>query len=104
MWMRRLIAPLLLAAPAAVFGQGSTADQLRRAVDMYNNFNIEGARPILQQIISPSNVMRVEPEERVTAYKYLGASFAVLDKPDSAAIFFTAALDFDPFTDLDPRE
>jgi hypothetical protein len=103
--MRRLCAAaLVLATPSIAFAQGTTADQIRRAVDMYNNFNIEGARPILQQIISPSYLQRVEPEERVTAYKYLGASFAVLDKADSAAIFFTAALDFDPFTDLDPRE
>ncbi len=82
----------------------STHDQLQRAVVMYNAFNIEGARPILLNIISPSYLLQVKPEERVTALKYLGASYAILDKPDSAVTFFAAALDFDPFTDLDPRE
>lgn len=93
---------LLLPAPAAA--QQSTADQLRRAVEMYNAFNIEGARPILLNIISPNYLLSVTPAQKVQAYKYLGASYAVLDKPDSAITFFIAALDFDPFTSLDPRE
>ena len=102
--IRRLVTILLLAAPAAAGAQQSTGDQLKRAIEMYNGFNIEGARPILLNIISPNYLLSVTPAQKVTAYKYLGASYAVLDKPDSAITFFTAALDFDPFTSLDPRE
>jgi hypothetical protein len=102
--IRRFVTVMLLAAPAAAGAQQSTADQLQRAIDMYNGFNIEGARPILLNIISPNYLLSVTPAQKVTAYKYLGASYAVLDKPDSAITFFTAALDFDPFTSLDPRE
>lgn len=109
MMVRRLgLAVLLVAAASVGSGQqaatGSTAAEIKKAIDLYNNFNIEGARPILQNIISPSYLLKVEPEERVTALKYLGASYAVLDKPDSAVTFFMAALDFDPFTDLNPTE
>lgn len=106
--MRRLtlaaVATLLAVPASRVAAQQSTHDQITRAIAMYNAFNIEGARPILLNIISPSYLLQVKPEERVTALKYLGASYAILDKPDSAITFFAAALDFDPFTDLDPRE
>lgn len=100
----RRLAALLLCTPSLALAQQSTADQLRRAVDMYNSFNIEGARPILANILSPNYLLSVTPAQRVMALKYLGASYAVLDKADSAVVFFTAALDFDPFTALDPRE
>ena len=97
-----LLALLLLVLPVAVRAQ--TEENLRRAIDMYTAFNIEGARPILLSIISPSYLLSVSTEQKVRAFKYLGASYAVLDKPDSAITFFMAALDHDPFTDLDPRE
>ncbi len=103
--MRRLVlvaAVLLAALPRG--SRAQTEENLRRAIDMYNAFNIEGARPILLSIISPSYLLSVTTEQKVRAFKYLGASYAVLDKPDSAVAFFTAALDHDPFTDLDPRE
>src|SRR6185295_13872764 len=93
---------LLLALPTVARAQ--TEENLRKAIEMYNSFNIEGARPILLNIISPSYLLSVSTEQKVRAFKYLGASYAVLDKPDSAVAFFTAALDHDPFTDLDPRE
>ena len=95
---------LCLLLPTLAVAQASTEEQLKRAVDMYNGFNIEGARPILLNIISPNNLLSVSPEQKVKALKYLGASYAVLDRPDSAVYFFTAALDYDPFTDLDPQE
>jgi hypothetical protein len=101
---RRVAAVSLVLLPALAGAQQSTEDQLRRAIDMYNGFNIEGARPILLNIISPNYLLSVTPAQKVSAYKYLGASYAVLDKPDSAITFFIAALDFDPFTSLDPRE
>lgn len=99
---RLVLTALLLGVP--VVGRAQTEENLRRAIDMYAQFNIEGARPILLNIISPSYLLSVSTEQKVRAFKYLGASYAVLDKPDSAVSFFMAALDHDPFTDLDPRE
>src|SRR5205807_3484779 len=60
--------------------------------------------PILLNIVSPNYLLSVSTEQKVRAYKYLGASYAVLDRRDSAVTFFSAAIDFDPFADLDPRE
>ena len=108
--MRRMSSITRLACAAALLvgwpavGRAQTEENLRKAIEMYNSFNIEGARPILLNIISPSYLLSVSTEQKVRAFKYLGASYAVLDKPDSAVAFFTAALDHDPFTDLDPRE
>ena len=99
--MRRLYLLTLLAIPAALSGQGTTREQIDRAIAMYNNFQVEQARPILLNIISPSYLQPVLPAERVDVYKYLGASYALLSHPDTARTYFTAALDFDPFTDLD---
>ena len=103
---RSLLLAALLAAPGIAAAQQSTADQLARAKGMYAVFNIEGARPILLNIISPNYLLSVTTAQKVEALKYLGASYAILgsEKADSAVTFFTAALDFDPFTSLDPRE
>lgn len=92
------------AAPPRAARAQTTEDNLKRAIDMYTAFNIEGARPILLNIISPNYLLSVTTEQKVKAFKYLGASYAVLDRRDSAVTFFSAAIDFDPFTDLDPRE
>ena len=107
--MRRLLpvlAVLLAAAALPRFApaQGTTKDNIDRAIAMYKAFNVEGARPLLQAIVSPAYLQPVTPAERVAAYKYLGASYALLDKQDTAITFFVAALDFDPFTDLDLEE
>jgi len=98
-----LLAALLLGGTAVARAQ-TTEDNLKRAIDMYTAFNIEGARPILLNIISPNYLLSVTNEQKVKAFKYLGASYAVLDRRDSAVTFFSAAIDRDPFTDLDPRE
>jgi hypothetical protein len=92
---------VLAALPAPASAQGTTREQIDRAIAMYNNFQVEAARPILLNIISPNYLQQVLPAERVDAYKYLGASYALLGHADTAATFFRAALDFDPFTDLD---
>lgn len=103
--MRALgLAALLLAAPAASRAQASTQDQINQAVALYEQFNVEAARPILLKIISPGYLQQVSSEQKAAAFKYLGASYAVLASPDSARSFFIAALDFDPFTDLDPTK
>ena len=104
--MKRLtLAALLLAAPAVASAQdASTESRLANAIARYEAFDVEGARPILLQIISPNYLQQVTPEQRATAYKYLGASYAVLASPDTATTYFVGALDFDPFTDLDPSK
>lgn len=94
---------LLLSGAAAAHAQGTTRDQIERAKALYQAFNVEQARPLLLSIVSSGYLQPVSPAERVEAYKYLGASYALLDNRDSAATFFVAALDFDPFTDLDPQ-
>lgn len=103
--MKRLaLAALLVATPALARAQQDTESRLANAIARYEAFDVEGARPILLQIISPGYLQQVTPEQRATAYKYLGASYAVLASPDTATTYFVAALDFDPFTDLDPSK
>jgi hypothetical protein len=64
---------------------------------------VERAVSMLRQVISPSSPYEVSREQRVQAYKYLGASLAVLGMRDSAVVYLRAALERDPFTDLDAR-
>src|ERR1044071_9331299 len=97
------VAALLMAAPQPVRAQ-STQQLIDSATKLYEGFNVEAARPILLRIISPGYLQQVTSEQKATAFKYLGASYAVLASPDSAKQFFVAALDFDPFTDLDPTK
>lgn len=100
-----VIAFLAIAAPGAEAQVGGTTkEQIDRAKAFYEQFNVEAARPILLNIISPNYLQQISPAERVEVYKYLGASYALQDKLDSAVTFFIAALDFDPFTDLDPSK
>ncbi len=101
---RFALVALLSAAPATATTQGATADLIARGITAYEAFQVEAARPLFQQVISPSYVNPVTPDQKVTALKYLGASYAVLGIPDSALTFFQAALEFDPFTDLDPAK
>src|SRR5207247_2292682 len=63
---------------------------------------VERALPLLRQIISPNWPFEVTRDQRVDAYKYLGACLAVAGKRDSAVLYFRAAIERDPFTDLDP--
>jgi hypothetical protein len=82
----------------------STRQLIDSAVTLYDAFNIEAARPILLRIVSPGYLQQVTSADKALAYKYLGASYAVLAAPDSAEAFFKAALDFDAFTSLDPEK
>lgn len=95
---------LVATAPTIAVAQGATQDLIDRGVRAYEAFQVEQARPLFQQVISPSWLSPVNADQRVTAYKYLGASYAVLAITDSATLFFRSALDFDPFTDLDPTK
>jgi len=100
--MRRLGGFALLALlPFAASAQGGATEILvSKGKGLYEAFQVDQARTIFQQIVSPSYLNPVTLDQRVTALKYLGASYAVLGNADSARIFFVAALDNDPFTDL----
>ena len=87
--------------PTSATAQATTQAKIDQAVAYYERFEIESARPLLQEILSPNWVQAVSLEQRVTALKYLGASYAVVGKADSAINFFIGALSFDAFTDLD---
>ncbi|MBI1723372.1 MAG: hypothetical protein HYR48_05635 [Gemmatimonadetes bacterium] len=106
--MRRvLVAFVLLAAVAApLSAQSNTAEMLQRARLLYEDLEVERALVILRQIVSPASPFEVSREQRVEAYKYLGAALALQQgqaKRDSAVLYFRAAIERDPFTDLDPR-
>ena len=102
--MRRLVWAVVLAvgvAPALA-AQGSTAELLGQAHQFYERLEVERALPLLRQIVSPNWSFEVTPDQRVDAYKYLGACLALAGKRDSAVLYFRAAIERDPFTDLDP--
>jgi hypothetical protein len=96
----------LAAGSTAARAQSNTAEMLQRAIRLYEDNEVEQALGILRQIISPQSPYVVSPEQRIEAYKYLGASLALqsgVAKQDSAITFFRAAIERDPFTDLDAR-
>ena len=93
---------LAAGAAPALAAQGSTAELLGQAHQFYEGLEVERALPLLRQIISPNWPFEVTRDQRVDAYKYLGACLAVAGKRDSAVLYFRAAIERDPFTDLDP--
>ena len=98
-----LVAVGAAAAPAPLRAQGNTAETLAGAVKLYEDLQVERAVALLRQVISPSSPYEVSREQRVEAYKYLGASLAVLGMRDSAVVYLRAAIERDPFADLDAR-
>ena len=88
--------------PAPAIAQSSTAESLSRAAKLYEDLQVERALVLLRQVISPGSPFQVSREQRVQAYVYLGASLAILGRRDSSVAYFRAALERDPFTDLDP--
>lgn len=105
-WSRlMLLAAAMLAlavAPRPAVAQSSTAESLAQATKLYEDLQVERALVLLRQVISPSSPFEVSHEQRVQAYIYLGASLAILGMRDSSVAYFRAALERDPFTDLDP--
>jgi tetratricopeptide (TPR) repeat protein len=97
-----LLVPLaLIAAPSRATAQSSTDEALNRAIALYEKLDVELAMVILRRVISPSSPFEVSREQRVRAYTYLGATLAILGQSDSAVVYFRAALERDPFVDLD---
>ena len=98
-----LLSLLLLAArPRSLGAQGGTAEALEQAVSLYQDLQVERALALLRQVVSPSSPFEVTRAQRVQAYTYLGASLAILGQRDSSLVYFRAALERDPFVDLDP--
>ncbi len=90
-------------APVAVAAQ-TAADQLSQAIGFYEQLQVERARDMFMQVVSGNSPFEVSLDQRVQAYLYLGASYAILQQPDSAGRYFLAAIERDPFADLDPQK
>jgi hypothetical protein len=97
-----IVAIAVASSPRRAAAQGSTAESLEQATKLYEDLQVERALVLLRQVISPSSPFEVSREQRVQAYTYLGASLAILGMRDSSIAYFRAALERDPFTDLDP--
>lgn len=99
--MRALLLLVGLAVPAGVAAQG-TQENLEGAIDLYKQLQIERARDMFLQVTSTNSPFEVSTRQRVTAYLYLGAIYATVGS-DSSSIYYLAALERDPFADLDPQ-
>src|SRR2546430_16166739 len=88
-----LAAIVVTATISPLAAQGSTAELLGQAHQFYERLEVERALPLLRQIVSPNWPFEVTPDQRVDAYKYLGACLAVAGKRDSAVLYFRAAID-----------
>ncbi len=98
-----LAAIVVTATVSPLAAQGSTAELLGQAHEFYERLEVERALPLLRQIVSPNWPFEVTREQRVEAYKYLGACLTLAGKRDSAVLYFRAAIERDPFTELDPN-
>ena len=101
--LRWLLAAGLLVAAPQLQAQDNTDEVLRHSVGLYEKLQVELALMQLRRVISPSSPFEVSREQRVTAYKYIGAALAILGQRDSSIVYFRAALERDPFLDLDPE-
>jgi hypothetical protein len=100
--LRLALLCMLAATPLAA--QDNTAEMLQRAIRFYEDVQVERALTLLRQVVSPGSPYEVSREQRVQAYKYLGAALAIQNMRDSAIVYFRAAIERDPFTDLDPQK
>jgi tetratricopeptide (TPR) repeat protein len=97
------LAAAVVFRPAAARAQANTDEILQKAVTLYQELQVERALVLLRQVISPSSPFVVSSAQRVEAYKYLGAAHAILGQADSASVYFRAAIERDPFVDLDAQ-
>jgi len=103
--LARLALGAILVGPAAAQepASDSTAQLLQQAHALYERLDVERALPLLRRVLSPDWAFPVATAQRVDAYSYLAACLVLLGQEDSAAVYFRAALEHDPFTGLDPR-
>jgi hypothetical protein len=101
---RWLLVVWLMLVPRVVHAQSNTDETLRRAIRLYEDLQVERALLLFREVISPSSPFVVSTAQRVMAYKYLGAAHATLGEPDSASLYFRAAIERDPFVDLDGHD
>ncbi|HVH09711.1 MAG TPA: hypothetical protein VM736_07935 [Gemmatimonadales bacterium] len=103
--MRRLILgiSLIAAAAAPIRAQTETRDSLHQARELYERLELERALAVLRHVVSQSWPYAITVPQRVQAYAYLGASFALIGARDSALLYFRAAIERDPFADLDAQ-
>jgi hypothetical protein len=90
-----------LLLPTTLIAQGQTETRLNDGIKFYQSLETGRARDVFLGILSPSWQFEVSRDQRVKAYKYLGAVLATEGQKDSAQIYFRAALERDPFTDLE---
>ena len=95
------LAAAVIALAGPLVAQDSTAGQLRRARGLYEGLEFERAMPLLRQVVSPQWPFPVSNAQRVEAYLYLGAAFVLAGRADSGVAYFRAALERDPFSELD---
>jgi hypothetical protein len=89
--------------PRAACAQANTDETLANAVKLYEDLQVERAVVLLRQVVSPSSPYEVSRAQRVQAYKYLGAALALLGQADSAVVYLRAAVERDPFVDMDAQ-
>lgn len=97
-----LVAVLLGMLAGRAPAQDTTASTLRRARELYEQLELERALPLFREVVSPAWTFDVTAAQRVEANLYLGAALVLLGARDSGVTHFRAALERDPFTDLDP--
>jgi hypothetical protein len=100
---RVALVAVVVVCPAIGRAQGNTDETLHQAIHLYEELQVERALVLLRQVISPSSPFVVSSAQRVEAYKYLGAAHAILGQSDSASVYFRAAIERDPFVDLDAQ-
>jgi hypothetical protein len=102
--IRAALFALLALVPGALSGQDNTAELLDRAAKYHADLDVERELVLLRQVISPSSPFVVTHDQRVQAYKYLGAALVVFGQTDSGIVYMRAALERDPFVDLEPQK
>ena len=98
------VVALLIGGARAGAAQEETEDLLRQSRGLYERLEIERALPLLRRLVAPGWAYEITDAQRVEAYRYLGAALTLSGKRDSAIVYFRAALERDPFTDLDAAD
>lgn len=94
----------LIVGSSVARAQANTAELLDQAARYHADLDVERELAILRRVISPNSPFVVTHEQRVLAYKYLGAALVVQGQPDSGILYFRAAIERDPFVDLEPQK